>query len=98
MKKIITFCILLSVLCSCSTKKESSKKEREVVKFDLKLKESARKLKMELLSCPKDLLYAINFYVYQDSVLIVCNEATDVIPFFEFYNLSSYYFIFSPTN
>jgi hypothetical protein len=52
-------------------------------------KENAKPLRAEIVEASYDFIYAKDFFVYNDSVMIVLNKPTRDVRFLEFYNLNS---------
>jgi hypothetical protein len=75
---IITGCIF----CSCSHRKSNS------FSLDKKIKTEAKTLKVDTVGFFEDLIYAKEFYVYSDSILIVRNREYKDVYFLEFYNMN----------
>ncbi|MDR2910152.1 MAG: hypothetical protein LBV47_02140 [Bacteroidales bacterium] len=58
-------------------------------KLEVSVKGSAKPLKAEIVEASYDFIYAKDFFVYQDSIMIVLNKANVDVYFVEFYNLNS---------
>lgn len=77
---IITGCSIL--YCSCTLDKN-----KDEFFLDKKIKSDAKILHIDTISFFKDLIYARDFLVYQDSILIVRNRKYTDVYFLELYNL-----------
>lgn len=60
-----------------------------VEELPVSVKENAKPLKAEIVEVSYDFIYAKDFFVYQDSIMIVLNKAYKDVHFVEFYNLNS---------
>ena len=57
--------------------------------LDLSVKENAKPLKAEIVQASYDFIHAKDFFVYQDSIMIVLNKPSTEVRFVEFYNLNT---------
>lgn len=82
LQKIVLFTIIgIGVLCSCSQDKTDNFYLAKEIKTNAKI------LQIDTIGFFEDLIYASDFFVYQDSVLIVQNRKHDGVYFLEFYHL-----------
>ncbi|MDR1343594.1 MAG: TolB-like 6-bladed beta-propeller domain-containing protein [Prevotellaceae bacterium] len=81
-KKILFAAILGSMLYSCT-----SNKNADDLFLEKSIKSDAKFLQADTIGFFEDLIYARDFHVYQDSILIVRNRKYEDVYFLEFYNL-----------
>ncbi len=78
----IPFIILGCLIYSCAN---SENKDISLLQEEIKI--NSQFLKIDTIAIPENLIYAREFLVYHDSVLIVLNKRYDDVSFIEIYNL-----------
>ncbi|WP_294597030.1 hypothetical protein [uncultured Rikenella sp.] len=81
----ILYGLLAFLLAGCISHSE----QRVVMQLSPSIKTETKALNADTLSLAQEFLYAKQYFVYQDTVLIVINTPSEDAPFIELYNLTN---------
>lgn len=82
--RVIIFMLVAEILFGCSSR-QSSEMAGTLASA---VKTTAQLLQSDTLRFSQELIHANKYYVYQDTVLVVINRATEKVPFVEFYHMT----------
>ena len=79
--------LILGIVILYGCKDHSLIKWPETIHVGVNIKENSVKLNAEIIKASYDFIYAKNFFVYEDSIMIVLNKPSNYVNFIEFYNI-----------